>query len=91
VETVTSPAFPVLDAVLKSPLPEPKNEADSVAVADTLPPLPALVVLLTTWAPLVRLRLLAFRDTLPASPAPDVATEIVPPLLMAKCGVKTVT
>ena len=38
VETVTSPAFPVLDAVLRSPLPKPENEADSVAVTVTLPP-----------------------------------------------------
>jgi hypothetical protein len=38
VETVTSPAFPVLDAVLKSPLPKPENEAASVAAAVTLPP-----------------------------------------------------
>jgi len=48
VETVTSPAFPVLEVVLKSPLPEPDNEADSLAVTVTLPPWPALVVLLTT-------------------------------------------
>jgi len=38
VETVTSPAFPVLAAVLNSPLPKPENEADSVAVTVTLPP-----------------------------------------------------
>jgi hypothetical protein len=38
VETVTSPAFPAFDAVLKSPLPKPDNDADSVAVAVTLPP-----------------------------------------------------
>jgi len=48
VETVTSPAFPVLDAVLKSPLPKPENEADSLAMSVTFPPWPALVVLLTT-------------------------------------------
>ena len=38
VETVTSPAFPVLEAVLKSPLPKPEKEADSVAVRIKFPP-----------------------------------------------------
>jgi hypothetical protein len=38
VETVTSPALPVLDAVLNNPLPKPENDADSVAVRVTFPP-----------------------------------------------------
>ena len=86
VETVISPAFPVLDAVLKSPLPKPENDADSVAVAITLPPCPVPLVLLTTCAPPVRLRLLAFSKTLPALPPPDVSTEIFPPSAIVNVG-----
>ena len=47
--------------------------------------------MLTTCAPPVRLKLLTFSNTLPAFPAPDVATEIAPPLLIAKVGVDTLT
>ena len=36
--TVICPAFPVSDAVLKSPLPNPENEADSVAASVRFPP-----------------------------------------------------
>jgi hypothetical protein len=86
VETVTSPAFPVLDAVLKSPLPKPEKDADSVAVAITLPPCPAPLVLLTTCDPLARLKIFAFSKMLPALPAPDVATDIVPPSAMFNVG-----
>jgi hypothetical protein len=38
VETVTSPAFPVLDAVLNNPVPCPDIEAEFTALAVTLPP-----------------------------------------------------
>ena len=86
VETVTSPAFPVLDAVLKSPLPKPENEADSVAASVTLPPCPEPLVLLTTCAPPVRLKLFAFSKILPALPAPKVSTEIFPPSAIANVG-----
>jgi hypothetical protein len=51
VETVTSPAFPVLDAVLKSPLgrlPLPETEIELAAVTVKFPPAPPPVVLLTT-------------------------------------------
>jgi hypothetical protein len=91
VETVISPAFPVLEAVLNSPLPTPEKEADSVAVTVTLPPWPEPLVLLTTCAPPVCVKLLTFSETLPAFPAPDVATEIVPPSPIVNVGVETVT
>jgi hypothetical protein len=51
VETLTSPAFPVLDAVLNSPLaslPLPETEIELAAVTIKFPPAPAPVVLLTT-------------------------------------------
>jgi hypothetical protein len=48
VETLTSPAFPVLDAVLNSPVPAPEIEAELAAVTVKSPPCPAPVVLLTT-------------------------------------------
>jgi hypothetical protein len=90
VETVTSPAFPVLDAVLKSPLPKPANDADSVAASVRFPPWPALVVLLTTCAPPVCAKLLTLSEMLPAFPAPEVATEIVPLSAIVNVGVETV-
>jgi hypothetical protein len=89
VDTLTSPAFPVLEAVLNNPLgilPLPKMDMDSVAVAVTLPPCPAPLVLLTTCAPPVRLTALAFNKMLPALPAPDVATDIVPPSAIVNVG-----
>jgi hypothetical protein len=89
VETVISPAFPVLEAVLKSPLPEPENEADSVAANARFPPRPAPVVLLTTCAPPDCVRLLTFSEMLPAFPAPEVATEIVPLSPIVNVGVET--
>ena len=48
-------------------------------------------MLLTTCAPPAKLRVVAFNKMLPALPAPEVATEIVPPSLIAKVGVETVT
>jgi hypothetical protein len=51
VETVTSPAFPVLDAVLNNPLgslPLPETATELLAVTVKFPPAPAPVVLLTT-------------------------------------------
>jgi hypothetical protein len=86
VVTLTSPAFPVLDAVLNNPLgrlPLPEIEIDSPAVAVTLPPCPEPLVLLTTCAPPVRLRVFALSKMLPALPAPDVSTEIFPPSTIA--------
>jgi hypothetical protein len=90
VETVTSPAFPVLDVVLNNPLPGPDMETNSLAVAATVPPAPSPVVLLKTCDPPVRLRLFTFSEIFPAAPAPLVATEIVPPLPMVKVGADTV-
>ena len=87
--TVICPAFPVLDAVLNNPLPAPEMETNSPAVTASVPPAPSPVVLLTTCAPPVCVRVLTFSEMLPALPAPSVATEIVPPL-MAKVGVETV-
>ena len=51
VETVTSPAFPVLDVVLNNPLgslPLPETAIELAAVTVKFPPAPAPVVLLTT-------------------------------------------
>jgi hypothetical protein len=81
----------MLEVVLSNPLSEPEIETTSTAVTPTLPPTPSPVVLLRTWAPLARLRLFTFNEILPASPAPSVAAEIVPPSLIAKIGVETAT
>jgi hypothetical protein len=64
--------------VLSNPLPLPEIKIDSPAVAATLPPCPEPLVLLRTCEPPVRLRVLPFSKMLPALPAPDVATDIVP-------------
>jgi hypothetical protein len=89
-DTVICPAFPVLDAVLNNPLPVPEMEIDSPAVTASVPPAPSPVVLLTTCAPAVRLRLFTFSKILPAAPDPSVATEIVPPSAMVNVGVERV-
>jgi len=92
VETLISPAFPVLEAVLNNPLgrlPLPEIEIDSPTVAATLPPCPEPLVLLTTCEPPARLRVFALSRMLPALPAPDVATDILPPSAMANVGVDT--
>ena len=78
VVTVIAPALPVLDAVLNNPLPALEIAPDPVAVTTSVPPAPAPVVLLVTCEPPVRLKLLTFSSALPALPAPEVATEIVP-------------
>jgi hypothetical protein len=90
VETVTSPAFPVLEAVLNNPLPGPEIETNSLTVTATVPPTPSPVVLLTTCAPPVCAKLLTFNKMLPAFPAPEVATEIVPLSPIVNVGVETV-
>ena len=93
VDTATSPAFPVFDAVLNNPLarlPLPEMEIELVAVTAKFPPPPAPVVLLTTCAPPVCVRLLTFSEILPALPPPEVATDIVPPSAMPNVGTDTV-
>src|SRR3954470_20451535 len=76
-DTVIWPAFPVFDAVLKSPVPAPDAEALD-AFSTIAPPAPALLVLLLIVPPLVMFKLLRFIATLPAAPPVVVATEIVP-------------
>jgi hypothetical protein len=88
--TVIAPALPVLDAVLNSPVPAPEIVAEFDAVTIKSPPCPALDVLLSTLAPPVCVKLLTFSAMLPASPAPEVATEIVPPSPIVSVGVVTV-
>src|SRR4029434_5129636 len=78
-----------LDAVLNNPVPEPDIEAEFAAVTVTSPPSPPPLVLLSTLAPLVCMKLVTFSAMLPAFPGPDVATEIVPPSPMASVGVET--
>ena len=46
-------------------------------------------MLLSTLAPPVCVKLVTFSAMLPALPAPEVATEIVPPSPMVNVGVKT--
>jgi hypothetical protein len=89
VERVIWPAAPVAEAVLKSPLPKPENDADSVAVRVRFPPWPSLIVLLSIRAPPVCVRLLTFSAMLPAAPVPEVAAEIVPLSLIVKVGAVT--
>ena len=81
------PALPALDAVLKSPPPIPAIVTASVAVTPSVPPPPAPAVLLVTCEPPVRLKLFTFSEALPALPAPEVATEIIPPSAMVNIGV----
>ena len=88
--TVICPAFPVLDAVLNNPLPAPEIETDSPAVNARVPPAPSPVVLLTTCAPPVCVKLLTFSEILPALPPPEVATEIPPPSAIVNDGTDTV-
>ena len=88
--TVICPAFPVLDAVLNNPLPVPEIETSSLAVSPSVPPAPAPLVLLSTRAPPVCVRLLTFSEMLPALPLPSVATEIVPLSPIVNVGVETV-
>jgi hypothetical protein len=59
-------------------------------VALTLPPFPEPLVLLTTCAPPVCVKLLTLSEMLPAFPAPEVATEIVPLSPIVNVGVETV-
>jgi hypothetical protein len=88
-DTVIFPASPVFDAVLNNPLPEPEIFAEFAAVKIKSPPFPPLVVLLSTLAPLDCEKSVTFKATLPALPAPEVATEIVPPLFIVNVGVFT--
>ena len=88
--TVICPAFPVLYAVLNNPLPVPEIDTNSLAVSSSVPPAPAPLVLLSTRAPPVWVKLLTFSAMLPALPLPSVATEIVPPSPIANVGVETV-
>jgi hypothetical protein len=62
-------------------------ETNSLAVTASIPPAPSPVVLLTTCAPPVCVRLLAFTEILPALPPPDVSTEIFPPSAIVNVGV----
>ena len=70
--TVICPAFPVLSAVLNNPLPVPEMDTSSLAVSPSVPPAPAPLVLLSTRAPPVRVKLLTFSETLPALPILEV-------------------
>jgi hypothetical protein len=94
VDTVICPALPVLSAVLKRPLAEPPGDVPEIetefAVTPRLPPWPALLVLLETWAPPLRLSVPTFSVASPARPPPEVATEIVPPSPIVKVGAKTI-
>jgi hypothetical protein len=71
-------------------------ETNSLAVTASIPPAPSPVVLLTTCAPPVCVKLLTFSEILPALPPPEVATEIFPPSAIvsdgtgAKAGADTV-
>src|SRR2546430_9795679 len=66
-DKVIWPAFPILDAVLKSPVPAPAIDALDAFTASA-PPRPAPDVLLLAVAPLLILRLPTFKATLPAAP-----------------------
>src|SRR5436190_11228615 len=66
------PAFPALDAVLKSPVPAPAIVALD-ALSAIAPPAPLAVVLLFMVAPLVMFKLPIFSATLPAAPSVAVA------------------
>ena len=79
------------EAVLKSPLPASEIVAELAAVTVKSPPVPPLLVLLSTLAPPVCVKLFTFSWMLPAFPVPEVATEIVPPPLIVKVGVVTLT
>ena len=85
------PPAPVPEAVLKSPLPASEIVAELAAVTVKSPPVPPLLVLLSTLAPPVCVKLFTFSWMLPAFPVPEVATEIVPPPLIVKVGAVTLT
>ena len=71
--TVICPAFPVLDAVLNSPLPVPEMDTSSLAVNSSVPPAPAPLVLLSTRdPPPVWVKLLTLSEMLPALPILEV-------------------
>ena len=61
----------MLVAVLKSPVPGPETEV-LPAVTATLPPRPAAPVLLSSRAPVPRVRVPAFTWMSPAAPVPEV-------------------
>ena len=88
--TVICPAFPVLDAVLNNPLPVPEMDTSSLAVSPSVPPAPAPLVLLSTRAPSVCVKLLTVERDAAGIAAPAVATEIVPPSPIVSVGVVTV-
>ena len=84
------PPAPVPDAVLNRPVPGPEIEAEFAAVTVTSPPRPAPVVLLSTLAPPVCVKLVTFSAMLPALPPPEVFTDIAPLSAIVNVGVDTV-
>src|SRR5262245_15569249 len=92
VVTVMEPAVPApeawLDVVLKRPLSASMSVTELAAVMARLPPRPVPVVLLSTRAPLATLIVPVSITTLPAAPAPTVATEILPPSVSDSFGVE---
>src|SRR4029453_10574072 len=85
--TAICPASPVLEAVLNSPVPGPETDV-LPAVTAMLPPRPAALVLLSSRAPVPRVRVPAFTWISPAGPVPEVvekspappATDRAPPV-----------
>src|SRR5687768_6710671 len=84
-----SPPAPLPVALEKSPPPPLNVIRPLVASSVIFPPLPDPVVPLSTRAPLPMSTAPDAIEMLPAGPAPNVATEILPPPVIVNAGVET--
>ena len=89
-ETLISPAFPVLDAVLNNPLPEPENEAVRWPSAPDFPASASTARAAVDPSTTCQVKLFTFSEMLPALPRPKCHTDIFPLSPIVKVGVDTV-